>query len=112
MNKSDLAMEIFKKTRKDEEKEGKGTGSGGPKGTGSGGPKISLIDSFINAFIETVAEELKRKGKITLVGFGTFTVVHRKKKTGINPKTGDKITIASKNVPVFKPGKALKEMVK
>jgi DNA-binding protein HU-beta len=74
--------------------------------------KLSDTEKLVNAFIETVSEELKNKGKVTLVGFGTFAVAHRKQKTGVNPKTGAKITIAAKDVPVFKPGKALKEMVK
>jgi DNA-binding protein HU-beta len=74
--------------------------------------KLSDTEKLVNAFIETVSEELKGKGKVTLVGFGTFAVAHRKQKTGVNPKTGQKITIAAKDVPVFKPGKALKEMVK
>lgn len=74
--------------------------------------KLSDTEKLVNAFIETVSDELKDKGKVTLVGFGTFAVAHRKEKTGVNPKTGDKITIKSKDVPVFKPGKALKEMVK
>ncbi|MCK5005579.1 MAG: HU family DNA-binding protein, partial [Candidatus Aminicenantes bacterium] len=63
-------------------------------------------------FIDTVTEELKNKGKVTLVGFGTFSIAHRKEKTGVNPKTGKKIKIKSKNVPVFKAGKALKEKIK
>jgi DNA-binding protein HU-beta len=74
--------------------------------------KLSDTEKLVNAFIETVSSELKTKGKVTLVGFGTFAVAHRKEKTGVNPKTGAKITIKAKNVPVFKPGKALKEMVK
>ena len=74
--------------------------------------KLSDTEKLVNAFIETVSEELKGKGKVTLVGFGTFAVAHRKAKTGVNPKTGAKITIKAKDVPVFKPGKALKEMVK
>jgi DNA-binding protein HU-beta len=80
----------------------------------AGKAKLKLADTekLVNAFIETVSDELKGKGKVTLVGFGTFGVAHRKQKTGVNPKTGAKITIHAKDVPVFKPGKALKEMVK
>ena len=74
--------------------------------------KLSDTEKLVNAFIETVSDELQGKGKVTLVGFGTFGVAHRKQKTGVNPKTGAKITIAAKDVPVFKPGKALKESVK
>ena len=74
--------------------------------------KLSDTEKLVNGFIETVSDELKKQGKVTLVGFGTFSVAHRKEKTGVNPKTGQKITIKAKKVPVFRPGKALKEMVK
>lgn len=74
--------------------------------------KVYDTENLVNAFINTVSDELSKKGKVTLVGFGTFTVAHRKEKTGVNPKTGQKITIKAKHVPVFKPGKALKDLVK
>ena len=74
--------------------------------------KVSDTEDLVNAFIDTVTEELKSKGKVTLVGFGTFSIAHRKEKTGVNPKTGKKIKIKSKNVPIFKAGKALKERIK
>ncbi len=73
--------------------------------------KVADTEKLVNAFIETVADELKNKGKVTLVGFGTFAVSHRKERTGVNPKSGQKLVIKAKNVPVFKPGKALKEQV-
>ncbi len=74
--------------------------------------KVSDTENLVNSFIDTVTEELKNKGKVTLVGFGTFSIAHRKEKTGVNPKTGKKIKIKSKDVPVFKAGKALKEKIK
>ena len=74
--------------------------------------KVTDTEDLVNAFIDTVTDELKNKGKVTLVGFGTFSIAHRKEKTGVNPKTGKKIKIKSKNVPVFKAGKALKEKIK
>ena len=74
--------------------------------------KLNDTEKLVNAFITTVSDELKNKGKVTLVGFGTFGVANRKEKIGVNPKTGQKITIPAKSVPVFKAGKALKEMVK
>jgi len=74
--------------------------------------KIADTEKLVNSFIGTVSNELRRKGKVTLVGFGTFAVSHRKQRTGVNPKTGEKLTIKAKDVPVFKPGKALKETVK
>jgi len=84
----------------------------GTKGTGSGGPRLDTVEILVNSFIETVSDELSNKGKVTLVGFGTFAVAHRKEKTGVNPKTGEKITIKARHVPVFKPGKTLKDVVK
>ena len=74
--------------------------------------KVTDTEKLVNSFIETVSSALKSKGKVTLVGFGTFATAHRKDKIGVNPKTGEKIKIKAKNVPVFKPGKALKELVR
>jgi len=74
--------------------------------------KFSDTEKLVNAFIETVSDELKGKGKVTLVGFGTFSVAHRKQKTGVDPRTGAKITIKAKDVPVFRPGHGPREMVK
>jgi len=74
--------------------------------------KVSETEKMVNAFIDTISATLKKKQKVTLVGFGTFAVASRKAKNGINPKTGAKITIKAKDVPVFRAGKALKEKVK
>jgi DNA-binding protein HU-beta len=65
----------------------------------------------LNAFIETVSEELKKGGKIQLVGFGTFEVSERAARTGRNPQTGKEMTIAACKAPKFKAGKALKDLV-
>ncbi|MDP8220753.1 MAG: HU family DNA-binding protein, partial [Candidatus Stygibacter frigidus] len=54
---------------------------------------------------------LKKGDKVSLVGFGTFKVAERKARTGVNPSTGKKIKIPARKVPVFKPGKKLKESV-
>jgi len=58
-----------------------------------------------------IAVELDAGGKVSLPGFGTFKTVHKKERTGINPKTRAAITIPAKNVPVFKAGKTLKDRV-
>ena len=58
-----------------------------------------------------IAVELDAGGKVSLPGFGTFKTVHKKERTGINPKTKEAITIAAKNAPVFKAGKTLKDRV-
>lgn len=73
---------------------------------------LKLVGEFVECLTEVVTEELVNKGSVTLVGFGTFAAVQRKAKTGINPKTGKKINIAAKTVPVFKAGKSLKEAIK
>jgi len=73
---------------------------------------FKVLDKFVESLTEVISGELKKKGKVTLVGFGTFTVSHRKGREGRNPRTGEKIKIAAKNVPVFKPGKELKAKVK
>ena len=63
------------------------------------------------AFTDVVAEELKKGEKIQLVGFGTFEVVKRAARTGVNPATGKKIKIKASKAPKFKAGKALKDSV-
>lgn len=72
---------------------------------------LSTIEGLVESLIQAVTEELARKGKITLVGFGSFSTAQRKAKTGVNPKTGKPIKIPARTVPVFKAGKELKELV-
>ena len=65
--------------------------------------------SALNSFVDTVTKALKKKdGKVTLVGFGTFSKVRRKARKGRNPQTGETIKIKASNTVKFKPGKALK----
>jgi DNA-binding protein HU-beta len=66
----------------------------------------------VDAFTGVIQKALKKGDKITLVGFGTFSVVDKKARTGRNPKTGKPIKIAAKKVAKFKPGKSLAETVK
>lgn len=61
----------------------------------------------VNAFADVVVEQLKAGEKITLLGFGTFAVQDKPERTGINPKTKEKIKIAARKVAKFKPGSAL-----
>jgi DNA-binding protein HU-beta len=66
----------------------------------------------INALTEGITEALKEKdGKVVLIGFGTFSKVHREARTGRNPQTGKAIEIAARNVVKFTPGKKLKESI-
>jgi DNA-binding protein HU-beta len=59
--------------------------------------------------IEAVQKTLKGGGKVTLVGFGTFSVSKRQARTGRNPKTGETIKIKAKKVAKFKAGEELAE---
>ncbi|MFV0627172.1 MAG: HU family DNA-binding protein [Alphaproteobacteria bacterium] len=61
----------------------------------------------LDAFIASVAEEVKKGGEVRLVGFGTFGVSERKATTGRNPRTGATIKIAAKKVVKFKAGSEL-----
>ena len=61
----------------------------------------------LDAFFAAVPKELKKSGKLSLVGFGTFSVLKRKAREGRNPQTGKTIKIAVKKVVKFKAGKEL-----
>ncbi|MGI6096772.1 MAG: HU family DNA-binding protein [Dethiobacteria bacterium] len=90
MNKSELISSVAEKTgltKKDTEK-------------------------VVNAVFESINESLSRGDKVQLIGFGTFDVRQRGAREGRNPATGEPIQIQAARVPVFKPGKALKESVK
>ncbi len=66
----------------------------------------------LDSFVDGVKKALKKKdGKITLVGFGTFSKVRRKAREGRNPQTGKKIKIKARNAVKFKAGKTLKDAV-
>ena len=66
----------------------------------------------LGSFIDAVKSSLKKGDKVTLVGFGSFSVSQRKARKGRNPQTGKAIKIPAKKVPKFSAGKAFKEAVK
>jgi DNA-binding protein HU-beta len=66
----------------------------------------------LDAFTNIVEKELKKGNKISLMGFGSWEVKKRKARSGVNPKTGEKIKIPARKVPKFNAGKDLKETVK
>ena len=68
-------------------------------------------EKAVKAFTDAVSKELKKKGKVQLVGFGTFEVGKRPSRTGINPRTKEAIKIPAAKTPKFKAGKALKDSV-
>ncbi|MFN7119299.1 MAG: HU family DNA-binding protein [Saprospiraceae bacterium] len=65
----------------------------------------------LNAVLSSVEEALKSGDKVTLIGFGTFSVSKREARTGRNPQSGESIQIGAKNVVKFKPGKELNDSV-
>lgn len=66
-------------------------------------------EDALNAVLDGIAGALKAGDSVSLIGFGTFSVNNRPARQGVNPRTGDKIQIAAKNVAKFKPGKKLSE---
>lgn len=66
----------------------------------------------IDSFLKGVIDSLKKGKKVSLVGFGTFSVGKRKARTGRNPQTGEPIKIHAARIPRFKAGKALIDVLK
>ena len=89
MNKSDLVAAMAAKTG-DTKKEAEAT---------------------LNAFVSAVTEALTKGDKVQLVGFGSFEVRKRAARKGRNPQTKEEIKIPASKAPVFKAGKALKDLV-
>ena len=88
MNKADLVNEVAKVTGTKKE-----------------------AQAAVDCVFDSITKALKKKGEVTLVGFGSFKVSKRKARTGRNPKTGEAIKIKAKNVPKFVAGKGLKDAV-
>jgi len=68
-------------------------------------------ETALDAFVTSVEEALRNGEKVQLVGFGTFEVRQRAARKGRNPQTKAEIKIPASKAPVFKAGKALKELV-
>jgi len=65
----------------------------------------------VDSVFDSISGALSKKEEVRLVGFGTFSVAHRKASTGRNPRTGESIQIKASNQPKFKAGKGLKDAV-
>ena len=89
MNKSDLVAAIAAKT----------------------GDTKKSAEEALNAFVNVVTEALVKGDKVQLVGFGSFEVRKRAARKGRNPQTKEEIKIPASKAPVFKAGKALKDLV-
>jgi len=74
---------------------------------------LSKSDSAnaVDSMLDSIAGALKSGKEVRLVGFGTFSVAHRRASEGRNPRTGERIQIPASKQPKFKAGKALKDAV-
>jgi DNA-binding protein HU-beta len=66
----------------------------------------------VEAVLETITSALARGQSVSFTGFGKFSVADRGQRQGVNPRTGERITIAASRVPRFSAGAALKSRVK
>jgi DNA-binding protein HU-beta len=78
---------------------------------GSAGLSRADATKAVDAVLDSVTSTLAGGGRVSLVGFGTFSVKARAARMGRNPRTGEAIQIKASNVPGFKAGKALKDAV-
>ena len=74
------------------------------------GTKYTCEMTTLTDFVASAEQALKKNDKISLIGFGTFSVASRKARTGHNPATGKSIKIPAKKVVKFKPGAAFAKM--
>ncbi len=68
-------------------------------------------EAAVSATVDTIVNAIAAGDKVQLVGFGTFEQRQRNARTGVDPRTGNKIEIAASKVPAFKAGKAFKDAV-
>lgn len=76
-----------------------------------GGTKKEVAP-IVDAVFEAIQSNLSKGEKVQIIGFGNFEVRDRAARKGRNPQTGEEIQIPASKVPAFKPGKALKDVVK
>ena len=77
------------------------------------GPRVTKKDCglVVDAFLDAVKDALECGEGIEIRGFGTFKVRHRKPRTARNPRTGERVEVAARAVPVFNPSKLLRDRV-
>lgn len=68
--------------------------------------------AVLEAFLNTITDTIKAGDKVQMMGFGAFEVKTRAARTGMNPATGETVEIPAAKVPVFKPGKLLKDAIR
>ena len=77
--------------------------------SGNADLKVKEAENLLDAMIAATQGALAKGDKVALTGFGTFSVVKRKARTGRNPHTGETLSIPASRAPAFKAGKPLKE---
>lgn len=73
---------------------------------------VPVATRIINTMLEAIKATLKKGQRVILTDFGTFWVVNRKARKGRNPRTGEAIRISAARTPRFRPGKALKDVLR
>lgn len=68
-------------------------------------------EKAVTAVLDSIVEAVSNGEKVQIVGFGTFEQRERKERTGVNPRTKEKIEIPASKIPAFKPGRNFKELV-
>jgi len=76
-----------------------------------GGVTKAVAGKILEQILLGISLTLKKGGKVSLIGFGTFSVTKRAGRAGRNPQTGKPMKIAAKTVAKFKPGKTLADLV-
>ena len=73
-------------------------------------PDLSVkeVERVVEAFFESIGDQLAKGGRVELRGFGAFSTRARTARTGRNPRTGDAVDVDAKRVPYFKPGKDMR----
>ncbi|BCJ85710.1 HU family DNA-binding protein [Effusibacillus dendaii] len=74
--------------------------------------KKADAEKAVNAILDSISEAMQNGEKVQLIGFGTFETRQRAARSGRNPQTGKEISIPASQVPTFKPGAGLKDLVK
>jgi len=66
----------------------------------------------VDAFLDSITEALRSGEQVSFTGFGKFSPQHRKERQGVNPRTGEKVTIPAARVPKFSAGSQLKQALR
>jgi integration host factor subunit beta len=69
------------------------------------------VENVVNAILDAIGDALARGDRVELRGFGAFSVKSRPAREGRNPRTGEKVPVAQKDIPFFKSGKEMRERI-